>query len=73
MTRHQTFDGFLRSEGLDERTIPAFRRVLAQQLSEAISSKRIVMHELDDAGLAQFLNDPDHIPLPMTSMRLVCA
>jgi hypothetical protein len=73
---NQTFDEFLRMQGIDsEKTILAFRRVVAWQLSVAMQKKGISTHELarrlrtSPRGIELFLDDPEHSPLLIATLR----
>src|ERR1022692_4475690 len=73
---NQTFDQFLRSQGIDkEDSILAFRRVVAWQLSEAMHNKGISTQELttrlrtSPRGISLFLDDPEHSPVLIATLR----
>lgn len=72
----QSFDDFLKSIGIGERTvILSFRRVIAWRLAEALHQKGITTAELmarlmtRPADIDLFLDEPETAPLPMTTVR----
>jgi len=73
--RHESFDQFLRGKGVPSENIPAFRRVVAWQLSEAMITAGINDHELARRVrtrpdlIGPFLGSPETAPLLITTLR----
>jgi antitoxin HicB len=73
---NQTFDEFLRSQGIErQESILAFRRVVAWQLSDAMHNKGISTNELIarlrtcPRGISLFLDDPERSPVLIATLR----
>jgi hypothetical protein len=71
----QTFDEFLKAKGIGKKNIPAFRRVIAWQLSEAMTTRGISTDELAPRirtrphEIGRFLEIPESAPLLITTLR----
>ena len=71
----QTFDEFLRAKGIEKKSILSFRRVIAWQLSEAMTTKGISTDQLirrintRPHEIVLFLEDPESAPLLITTVR----
>ena len=71
----QSFDEFLKAKGIETKNILAFRRVLAWQLSEAMTTRGISAHELvrriktRPHEIRYFLESPESAPLLITTLR----
>jgi hypothetical protein len=71
----QTFDEFLKAEGIGKKNILAFRRVIAWQLSEAMTTRGISTDELvrristHPHQIGRFLESPESAPLLITTLR----
>jgi hypothetical protein len=73
--RHESFDQYLRSKGVAERNLLAFRRVVAWQLSQAMTTAGLSEAELTRRVrtrpdlIGPFLATPDSAPLLITTLR----
>lgn len=73
--RHETFDQFLRSRGVAEKSLLAFRRFVAWQLSQAMIRAGINEDELTRRIrtrpdlIGPFLATPDSAPLLISTLR----
>ena len=79
MARNETIDQFLRAKGIAEKNIVAFRRVVAWQISEAMTARGIGPEELarrvrmHPEMIEPFLASPESAPLLITTLREVKA
>ena len=75
----QSFDDFLRQKGVAENNILAFRRVVAWQISQAMTAKGIGPEELvrrvrtHPEMIEPFLASPESAPLLIVTLREVKA
>lgn len=71
----QSFDDFLRTKGVAEQNIMAFRRVVAWQISQAMTARGISPEELarrirtHPELIEPFLASPESAPLPIATLR----
>jgi hypothetical protein len=71
----QTFDEFLKAKGIGKKSILSFRRVIAWQLSETMTTKGISTDQLTrriktrPGDIVSFLDDPESAPLLITTVR----
>ena len=73
--RNETFDQFLRGQGVEEKSLTAFRRVVAWQLAEGMATAGVNEHELArriktrPELIGPFLDAPETAPLLITTLR----